>query len=200
MERKIILASQSPRRKELLAFITDQFQVEVADIDEKKIEAAILKNRTTEPFIQTARCLVETLAQEKAQKIYDSQIDAVIIGADTVVVHQNQILGKPSDAEEAFAMLRSYFGTTHQVITGVHIISDSHQETFSVVTDVTFWDWSKAAAQQVAAYIASGNPMDKAGAYGIQEMPSLWVKDIKGDYSNVIGLPISYVNEALTRF
>ena len=197
MKQKLILASQSPRRKDLLRLITPDFDIEVAAVDEKEVTDNILQKNADQPFIQVATLLVEQLAKQKAKKIFIANPDATIIGADTVVLFKDRILGKPTDEAEAFAMLRSYFGQTHSVITGVHIMNTTHQKNFSVKTEVTFWEWSDTIEEQVLKYIRSGSPMDKAGAYGIQEMPSIWVKEVKGDYTSVIGLPISHVNQAL---
>ena len=198
--QQIILASQSPRRKELLTLLTSDFDIQVANIDEKTIEKQILSKKTRDAFLHKAMKLVETLAKEKAMAIFSSPPDALVIGADTVVVHEGKILGKPADEQEAYMMLRSYAGKTHQVITGVAVQTVTQQEVFSVITDVTFWDWNSQMEEQMTQYIATGSPMDKAGAYGIQEMPSLWIKKIEGDYPNVVGLPVSYLSQVLAKF
>lgn len=182
---------------DLLRLITPDFDIEVADVDEKKVTDNILQKNADQPFIQMATLLVEQLAKQKAEKTFIANPDAIIIGADTVVLFKDRILGKPTDEAEAFAMLRSYFGQTHSVITGVHIMNTTHRKNFSVKTEVTFWEWSDTIEEQVLKYIRSGSPMDKVGAYGIQEMPSIWIKEVKGDYTSVIGLPISHVNQAL---
>lgn len=200
MKQSIVLASQSPRRKEWLSLCVSDFSVISADIDEKSIEKQILKTNKEEPFLLTASRLVEMLAAEKARVIFKKQPMSIVIGADTVVVHENRILGKPLDESQAYEMLRSYAGKTHSVVTGVSIKNSEKEITFSVESKVTFWDWNKQMEQEVFDYIKTGNPMDKAGAYGIQEMPSLWVKEISGDYPNIVGLPISYVNRALYEF
>ncbi|AZP04491.1 Maf family protein [Jeotgalibaca ciconiae] len=200
MKQSIVLASQSPRRKEWLSLCVSDFSVISADIDEKSIEKQILKTNNEEPFLLTASRLVEMLAAEKARVIFKKQPMSIVIGADTVVVHENRILGKPLDESQAYEMLRSYAGKTHSVVTGVSIKNSEKEITFSVESKVTFWDWNKQMEQEVFDYIKTGNPMDKAGAYGIQEMPSLWVKEISGDYPNIVGLPISYVNRALYEF
>ena len=166
--QQIILASQSPRRKELLTLLTSDFDIQVANIDEKTIEKQILSKKTRDAFLHKAMKLVETLAKEKAMAIFSSHPDALVIGADTVVVHEGKILGKPADEQEAYMMLRSYTGKTHQVITGVAVQTVTQQEVFSVITDVTFWDWNSQMEEQMTQYIATGSPMDKAGAYGIQ--------------------------------
>ena len=132
MKQKLILASQSPRRKDLLRLITPDFDIEVADVDEKKVTDNILQKNADQPFTQVATLLVEQLAKQKAEKTFITNPDATIIGADTVVLFKDRILGKPTDEAEAFAMLRSYFGQTHSVITGVHIMNTTHQKNFSV--------------------------------------------------------------------
>lgn len=200
MKQSIVLASQSPRRKELLSLCVSDFSVISADIDEKSIEKQILKTNNKEPFLLTASRLVEILAAEKARVIFKKQPMSIVIGADTVVVHENRILDKPLDESQAYEMLRSYAGKTHSVVTGVSIKNSEKEITFSVESKVTFWDWNKQMEQEIFDYIKTENPMDKAGAYGIQEMPSLWVKEISGDYPNIVGLPISYVNRALYEF
>lgn len=197
MKQKLILASQSPRRKDLLAMITTDFEVQVADIDEKAIANELLQNNADQPFLALATQLVEELAKKKAEKIFALNPDSIVIGADTVVLDDHRILGKPADEADAYATLRSYFGKKHSVVTGVHIVTDTSQRTFSVKSEVEFWEWSETIDKQVWTYIRSGSPMDKAGAYGIQDMPSIWIKEVSGNYSSIIGLPISYVNQAL---
>lgn len=197
MNQKLILASQSPRRRELLAMITTDFEVQVADIDEKAIANELLQNNADKPFLALATQLVEELAKKKAEKIFALNPDSIVIGADTVVLDDHQILGKPADEADAYATLRSYFGKKHSVVTGVHIMTDTSQRTFSVKSEVEFCEWSEAIDKQVWTYIRSGSPMDKAGAYGIQDMPSIWIKEVSGNYSSIIGLPTSHVNQAL---
>ena len=195
----VILASQSPRRKELLSLCVKDFAVQVSEIDEKEVERKILAEAGQEDFIETARKLVETLAREKAAVIHRLQTNAMVIGADTVVVLDNRVLGKPMDADEAYAMLRSLAGRTHSVLTGVSIQWGELEETFAVETKVHFFDWDAQMDAEVRAYIASGSPLDKAGAYGIQEEAGLWVERIEGDYNNIVGLPVASVNKAMQR-
>lgn len=199
MSRKIILASQSPRRQELLRLCVDDFSIQAADIAEKEIEERILSGGERN-FPEKVRQLVETLAQKKAERILQLESDALVIGADTIVMHEGQVLGKPVDEADAYRMLRSYAGKTHSVLTGVSIQTRGKQETFSIETKVHFFPWSPQMEREMRAYVASGSPMDKAGAYGIQELAGLWVSGIEGDYNNVIGLPIAYLNQALERF
>lgn len=200
MQHNLILASQSPRRKELLALITPNFRIAVADIDEKKIEDKVMALYPDRNHLEKATILVEELAKNKALKIAKRHPNSIIVGADTVVVHKDKVLGKPSSHSEAYEMLFSYFGENHFVVTGVHVETPTEKHTFSVVTEIAFWDWSDQIKKQVEHYVQSGNPMDKAGAYGIQEMPKLWVKAIHGDYPNVMGLPISHLNQILMKY
>ncbi|UJF15641.1 Maf family protein [Jeotgalibaca sp. MA1X17-3] len=200
MTKRIILASQSPRRKELLHLCVKEFSIQVADIEERAIESQVMEKTTHETFLEQATSLVKTLANEKAKVILQKNEDAIIIGADTIVVHENRVLGKPNNPEEAFEMLRSYAGKSHSVITGVSIQTDQQKENFSVETKVHFFDWNPQMEKEIRNYIASGSPFDKAGGYGIQEMPSLWISGIEGDYLNVVGLPVAYVNQTLQNF
>ena len=199
MNPKIILASQSPRRSELLSLSTKDFAVQVADIDEKAIEERILAEAGQEMFIDTANELVETLAREKAAVIHRENREAMVIGSDTVVVLGEKILGKPVDVADAYAMLRALAGKTHSVLTGVSILWGEKEETFASETKVSFFEWDDRMEAEVKAYVASGKPMDKAGAYGIQEEAALWVSGIEGDYNTIVGLPVALVDKAIHR-
>ncbi len=199
MEPKIILASQSPRRSELLSLCTKDFAVQVADIDEKSIEERILSEVGQERFMHTAMELVETLAREKAAVIHNENKEAMVIGSDTVVVLGEKILGKPVDEADAYAMLRAMAGKTHSVLTGVSILWGEKEETFASETKVSFFDWDERMEAEVKAYVTSGKPMDKAGAYGIQEEAALWVSGIEGDYNTIVGLPVALVDKAIHR-
>lgn len=200
MKREIILASQSPRRRELLQLCVPDFTVQAAHIDERRIEKSVMGKKGTESFLDRAKCLVETLAKEKATVILSQHPTALVIGADTVVVHQEKVLGKPRDEQQAYEMIRSYAGKVHSVVTGVSVQTADKKETFAIETKVRFFDWNEQMAGEVNEYIASGSPMDKAGAYGIQELPGLWVAGIEGDYPNVVGFPVAYVNRMLQTF
>lgn len=176
----IILASKSPRRKELLSLITDDFVIKSADVDE------------TLPNGISPKEAVEYLSRIKAQP-FANTVDTVI-GADTVVCVDNKILGKPSDRQEAFDMLRCLSGRYHSVFTGVTLITPNSSVTFSVETRVKFFPLSD---DEINAYIATGECDDKAGAYGIQGKGALLVERIEGDYFNVVGLPISMLSRQL---
>lgn len=184
-EKKIILASKSPRRKELLSEMGITF-----DIYSKEIEEHL------DPDVEPAHA-VEKLAEEKAQAVFDECLDAIVIGADTVVCVDHEILGKPKDREDARRMLEKLSGSTHQVIGGVALLSKEKRIVFSCVTTVHFYELSE---EQILAYIDSNEPMDKAGAYGIQGLGKQFVEGIEGDYFNVVGLPVSRVLRALKEF
>lgn len=178
----IILASSSPRRRRLLRQIGLTFDVITARQDEHIPEGA-----------DPARA-VKTLAARKSEAVAKNCDDALVIGADTIVVLDGQILGKPADATEAETMLRSLSGKTHQVFTGVSLIlcganrKITRRHTFHEQTDVSFGELS---GEEIRAYIAGGSPMDKAGAYGIQDdLGALFVRKIHGDYYNVVGFPL----------
>ena len=175
---KIVLASNSPRRKELLEQANIEFEVIGADVEE-----VTTKTKPDE--------VVMELSQLKATAVASSNPGRVILAADTVVAFADVILGKPKDEEDAFKMLEALSGMTHQVYTGVTLIeADGSVHTFAECTDVTMYENSK---ELIEAYIATGEPMDKAGAYGIQGKGAVLVKEIKGDYNNVVGLPLARV-------
>ena len=179
--RKIVLASASPRRRELLAATGVIFQVCAADGEEK-----ITSGKPEE--------IVCELSVQKAMAValkFDMEEGSIVIGADTIVSYNNEILGKPSDEENAFETLKMLQGNTHQVYTGVTVLIRENGEwkpfTFAECTDVTFYPVSD---EEIRTYIRSGEPMDKAGSYGIQGGFGIYVKEIHGEYTNVVGLPI----------
>lgn len=179
----IILASKSPRRKELLSFITTDFTVKSADVDE------------TLPQGITPDKAVEYLSRIKAEPLKNE--NDIVIGADTVVALDGKILGKPRDEADAFATLRMLSGREHSVFTGVSVIKGEKIETFSVQTKVKMFELTD---KEIEEYIATAEPFDKAGSYGIQGKGSLLVEKIDGDYFNVVGLPISRLNRVLKLF
>lgn len=183
---KIVLASQSPRRRELLGRMGLEFVTQASKIDESAFDGL------------EARELVATLSREKAQWIA-RQLDGetLVIGADTVVVRDGAALGKPKDAEDAVAMLLSLSGRDHQVCTGVTVCRGDRVLTQVEETQVTFRDLTEAEVRQ---YVSTGEPMDKAGAYGIQGLGGLLVEGIRGDYSNVVGLPVCRLGQMLKDF
>lgn len=181
----IILASASPRRKELLSFITNDFKIVPADIDET-LESGIPLEK--EP---------EYLAHKKALHILQNGYENdIVIGCDTGVFVDGKMLGKPKDREDAENMLKMLSGRQHKVITGCCIVSKKKTTAFSNVTLVEFFELSD---NEIKEYIATGEPFDKAGAYGIQGKGSLLVKKIDGDYFNVVGLPVSELNRILKK-
>ncbi len=182
---KIILASQSPRRKELLEQAEVKFDIISADIDE------------TYPGDMPASLVPEYLAKQKAKAIAKKNdiADAIIIAADTVVILNGRILGKPIDKDDAFTMLKNLSGQTHIVVSGVCMQRGELLVSFSVTTEVTF---RKLTNEQIDHYITKYEPYDKAGGYAIQEWIGIvGVKKIKGDYYNVVGLPVGKVVKTL---
>lgn len=183
--KRIILASASPRRSELLSMVGITFETVCSDVDES-IDVRLSPNH-----------MVEELAVRKAWAVVDSINDshATVIAADTIVVLDGKIFGKPCTTSEAAEMLSLLSGRTHRVFTGVCIIRpDEPDEVFCEETDVTFHDLNP---NEIAAYIATGEPMDKAGGYGIQGPGAVLIRKIDGDFYNVMGLPISRVWRAL---
>lgn len=177
---RIILASASPRRKELLAQIGLDFEVLVSDVEEVITEIA--PNR-----------VVEELSMQKAEAVFQrTEGDVMVIGADTVVALDNIILGKPSDKEHAIKMLKKLQGQEHCVYTGVTLYvrkgENTFRNTFSECTVVKFYPMTDG---EIKWYVETGEPMDKAGAYGIQGLGARFVERISGDYNNVVGLPIA---------
>jgi septum formation protein len=185
----IILASASPRRAELLRSAAIPFTVDVADIAED-LKAG------EKPVEHAAR-----LAREKAEVVANRNPGKIVLGADTIVLVDDQILGKPRDPADAKRMLGLLSGRAHQVITGVAIVFLESEyrklETRSEKTEVFF---DKLTPADIEAYIATREPMDKAGAYAIQGIASRWITKVEGDYANVVGLPVALVWEMLQKF
>ena len=178
---QLILASQSPRRKELLGLFGIPFTVRVADIDE------------TMDFSAPADREVARVSREKALAI-PREAEDVVIAADTIVVCQGRVLGKPHSEEEAYAMLRLLSGRDHQVMTGVTVLRGGEERVFTQITDLHFRELSD---KEIYRYIATREPMDKAGAYGIQGGAALFCEKMDGDYYNVMGLPVCRLGETL---
>lgn len=181
---KIILASQSPRRKELLSSIVEQFEVQAADIDETPIEN------------ESAYDYVARLAQQKAQVIADQNTDAAVIGSDTAVVINGEILGKPGSLDDSQRMLQLLSGKTHQVMTSFSVVAKNKIYTEVVITDVTF---TEIDTQMITEYWHTNEPQDKAGSYAIQGIGGKFVEKINGSVSSVIGLPLVELEKALKR-
>ena len=175
---KLILASNSPRRKELLETAGLSFEICVKDVDETVPDG-------TAP-IEAAKMT----AAKKALATAESHKNDIVIGADTIVVANGKILGKPKDEVDAKSMLRMLSGIEHEVITGVCIIRNGKPEAFAQISKVKFYDLTD---EEISAYVATKEPMDKAGAYGIQGLGCRLVERIEGDYFNIVGLPVAEV-------
>ena len=174
--KKIILASGSPRRKELLELAGVPFEIVVSEVEE------------TIGAYSSPSDIVMSLALQKASAVAENNSDYIVLGADTIVTYESRILGKPSSEAEAKEMLQLLSGKTHEVYTGVAIIAKDKTVTFYERTEVTFWELTE---EEIDTYIASKEPLDKAGSYGIQGKGSIFVQHIQGDYYSVVGLPIS---------
>lgn len=182
---KTILASASPRRQELLRYITPEFEVMPADVDETLPEGI--------PAEESA----EFLAVRKAVHIAKQYPDSVVVGSDTVVIIDDEILGKPENESDAERMLKKLSGRVHKVITGVCIACGKRTFSFSESTDVKFYTLTD---DEIREYIATGDPMDKAGAYGIQSEGCVLVEKIDGDFFAVMGLPVARLKRAMKVF
>jgi septum formation protein len=173
-KRKVILASSSPRRRDLLDLVGIKHEVRPADVDESLVGG------------ESPQEYAERLAREKAEAIADGGGD-IVIGADTVVVIDGRVLGKPVNEQQAAAMLESLGGRTHVVVTAVAVVVDGRTSSGVEEVAVTF---RPLTASEISAYVATGEPMDKAGAYGIQGFGATIVERIEGDYFAVMGLPL----------
>ena len=187
---QLILASQSPRRKQLLQQLGVIFEIHPSTLDEST-------------HVKDPRVLVQYLAKEKALDVAVKYRDALVIGADTIVVLEDKILGKPKDPEEAITMLSSLSGRSHEVFTGISLQYVDHEgilsEAHTFVEKTTVW-FQALEEKEIIRYVNSGSPMDKAGAYGIQDdWGAIFVKKITGDYYNVVGLPLSRCYEELKK-
>ena len=178
--RKVILASKSPRRKELLERVGLKFEIRVSEFDEKSIP----QSDPTE--------FVETVSREKAKTIAEQIWDAIIIAADTIIVVDGKIIGKPQSKENAKEILQKLSGRDHLVITGFTIMDSKAKvlTTRSVKSKVYFRELSE---EEIDVYVATGEPMDKAGAYGIQEKAGIFLEKVEDDFFKVVGMPISAV-------
>jgi len=181
---EIILASQSPRRRELMGFFPFPVTVRVS-------RAAEIMDDTQLPENEVAR-----ISRNKACAV-DRTPEDIVIGADTIVVCDGVILGKPKNEEDAYRMLSMLSGRAHQVMTGVTVLQGEKYVSFTEITDVYF---RKLEEKEIYNYIRSGDPMDKAGAYGIQSGASVFVEKITGDYYNVVGLPVCHLYTVLREF
>ena len=181
---RLILASSSPRRKELLKQVQPHFHIITCEVDETVAE-------TLTPEEQ-----VMILAERKAEAVAKDNPDAYVIGADTLVFYQGKALGKPKTYDEAKQMLTTLSGNTHYVLTGTCVFHGDEKQVFYEKTEVTFWELTE---KQIEDYIRTGEPFDKAGSYGIQGYGATLVKKIHGDYFSVVGLPIAKLYRTLTQ-
>lgn len=187
--KTVVLASRSPRRQELLRLITEDFTVRVSHFDERPLMAKAGSLAPEE--------LVKALSAGKAQAVLAECPDALVIGGDTVVVSPSaEIFGIPRDREDAARMLRALSGRSHRVVTGMTICGDGSAFSFAVSTDVEFYPLSET---EIAAYLDTGEPFDKAGGYGIQGYGGLLVRGIRGSYDNVVGLPAAELSRNLRK-
>ena len=183
--KKIILASASPRRRELLTVAGVEFEVCVKEVDESVPEG-------TDP-VEAAKMT----ATKKALAVAQDKENCIVIGADTIVVANKKILGKPKDKNDAISMLSMLSGVEHEVVTGVCIVNDGNPESFAQVSKVRFYELTK---DEIERYVETGEPMDKAGSYGIQGRGCTLVERIEGDYFNIVGLPVAATVRALKKF
>jgi septum formation protein len=195
---KLILASASPRRSEILTAVGWDFEKHSADIDE------------TELPDENPADYVQRLAQEKAEAVAANYENALVLGADTTVVIENQIIGKPQDFDDARRMLQMLSGNWHEVLTGVALVKKSvpsasadgftSQSETKVGIQKTKVKFAKMTDAQIEFLIEKGEPLDKAGAYAVQAQAALFIEQIQGDYWNVVGLPVSLVYELMKKF
>ena len=183
---KIILASRSPRRADILRSVGWPFEVIVADIDETRYEG--------EPPMDYVRRLSLAKAQVVASKIEEG----LVLGADTTVAIDNHILEKPIDDDDARRMLKLLSGRWHEVLTGVALVRSDRKCEPAVAIETTKVRFAELSDAEIDWYVSTGEPLDKAGAYGIQEKAALFIEEIDGDYFNVMGLPIRLVYELIT--
>lgn len=185
---KLILASGSPRRAEILNSVGWEFSKDVADIDETEFDG------------ETPENYVQRLAKEKAEAIAEKYENALVLGADTTVVINEKIIGKPVDTEDAKRMLKMLSGNKHEVLTGVAVVKKNGNESKTMVgmqtTSVKFAVMSDAEINFLAE---NGEPLDKAGAYAVQAQAALFIEKIEGDYWNVVGLPINFVYDLIKK-
>ncbi len=183
--KRIILASKSPRRKELMGLLFPQFEVQASDVDETLPEGVSLGRA------------VELLALRKGQAVAGAEPDALVIAADTLVTLGSVVLGKPTGREDAARMLRLLSGRVHQVYTGVALLEGDRTNRFHCVTDVEF---SPLTEEEIRWYLSTGEPFDKAGAYGIQGYGARFIRGVREDFFNVMGLPVNELYRQIMQF
>lgn len=180
---KLILGSKSPRRREILGMVTGDFSVRVSDCDESYGG-------------DTPLCQVPKILAERKAMALDMNDDEAVIGCDTVVIYENELMGKPKDKADAVRMLKKLSGTTHEVVSGICVRSKDKIYSEAVTTYVTF---RPLTDEEILGYVGKYNPVDKAGAYGIQEAAGAFVEKIDGDFYNVVGLPLCRICEILKK-
>lgn len=183
--KRIIVASKSPRRKELMGLLFPQFEVQASDVDETLPEGVSLGRA------------VELLALRKGQAVAGAEPDALVIAADTLVTLGSVVLGKPTGREDAARMLRLLSGRVHQVYTGVALLEGERTNRFHCVTDVEF---SPLTEEEIRWYLSTGEPFDKAGAYGIQGYGARFIRGVREDFFNVMGLPVNELYRQIMQF
>lgn len=190
---KFVLLSGSPRRKELLSFLKPK--IKLVNLDERLIEEKYMEFYKDEDFVtRVAKTCCEI---SKAKSDIELLDDTMYISADTMVIFNNEIYNKPIDKLEANKMFRSYFGSSHYVVTSVCLRAKNYIDVFYNIAKITFIDYYPELENLINNYVNSDSPMDKAGAYGIQDLDPRFVKCIEGDVYTIIGLPVSVVSERI---
>ena len=183
IRQSLVLASRSPRRAEILQAVGWPFEIMAADIDERLVDG------------EDAISYVRRLAERKAKVVAENNLGRLILGADTTVVIDGQILGQPCDAKDARRMLHLLKGGWHEVITGVALVRFGENATEIIDHETTHVHFAELSADEIDWYVSTGEPMGKAGAYGIQGKAAPFIDEIQGDYFNIVGLPIRLVYE-----
>jgi len=185
--KKIILASASPRRKQLLEMLGLKFTVYPSEIEEH-LTASL-----------SPRQQVESLSRQKATAVAHKFQDSIILAADTMVVLKKELIGKPRDEADARQMLKRFSGTQHSVVTGFTLLDTETKRTVTKSTETKIW-FRKMTAKEIASFVKKEKPLDKAGAYAIQELASVFIEKIEGDYMNAIGLSVFLLVKELKQF
>ncbi len=200
---RIVLASESPRRKLLMKQVCDDYEIVTADIDEYAIEKNIMKNYFGSNMQEAAKELCMVLAHAKAIAVFNKlgrPADTIVLGADTVVALPDEILGKPLNKADAIRMLRKESLTPQHVITGVSFIKQGSEKRFCVESKVVFKVLDAEQERRIQLYCDSDEPYDKAGAYGLQDNAASLVDYYEGDFTNIVGFPVDRVKEELEKF
>lgn len=196
----MILASASPRRRELLARIISDFNIEPAQIDEAKLFRDFSgETNSSSRILRQPEKMVELLALKKAEAVLSLHPQDLVLGADTIVVKDDRVLSKPRDKREAVAMLQALSGSWHEVYTGVAILTAQESVVFSDVARVKFNELDTYQKNMIQDYVNSGHPLDKAGAYGIQEEGAFLIEKISGDFYTIMGLPLNLTRRYLAQ-